>query len=155
MQKHLVVCLAACLAITLSKGLKGQNTKTSFHEKYEKETVFLDLDKNAYIKGNQKKKIGFFGKKMKNEFDSVSPESRAEYASFRKRTKRGKIMVMAGSAVFLAAAVVAPMIIVPVFAIGFGAGIGTYSFGVADIYKSRRHLNKAVWLRNRDVLAQH
>lgn len=154
MQKQLLICLAVCLALTVCKVLKGQNTQMSFQEKYEKETLFLDLDENVYIKDKEKKKIGFFGNKLKNEFDSVSQESKAEYASFRKRTKRGKIMVIAGSTVFLAAAIVAPVIIGPAFAIGFGAGIGTYSFGVADIYKSRRHLNKAVWLRNRDVLAQ-
>ncbi|PBQ33828.1 hypothetical protein CNR22_19255 [Sphingobacteriaceae bacterium] len=151
-KNQFLILLAVCHVPLLFSNLNAQNRDSVFKEKYEKETVLLDLNTNCYTKNNTTKKIGFFGKKINTEFENVGPESQQEYKRFRKQTKRGKILAIAGGVAFLTVAAAAPVIAIPVFAIGFGGGVGAYSIGLTEIYRSRRHLNKAVWLRNRDVL---
>lgn len=154
-KNQFVICLATCLLAAMFNGLKAQNSNEVFKEKYEKETLLLDVDNNKFVKNKEKKKIGFSGKSLKPEFESVSPESKEEFLTFRKRSKRGKVLLIAGGTVFVTALVVAPFIVGPVFAASFGSGIGAYYVGVHDVRVSRRHLNKAIWLRNRDVLAKN
>ena len=85
---------------------------------------------------------------------NVSPESKEELKVYRKHKKRSAILLAAGTTVMVTAAFFAPVIVVPVLLTGGATGLTSYYIGAFELNKSRRHLQKAVWLRNRDVIAK-
>jgi len=153
MKNKILICIAVYL-ISLCTCMIAQESDTLLKGKYERETLMLEGNKNKYTKNKEWKRIGIFKPKLEGEFISSSPESKDEIKKFRKQRRRGAILLIAGGTVFISAAAVAPFIALPVFAASFGSGIGAYYFGAFDLHKSRKHLQKAVWLHNRDVLVK-
>lgn len=153
MKNQLVICLAAYLAAACLPAM-SQETGTLLKNKYEHETLMLEGNRDEYRKDTEWKRIGVFKPKIEQEFYTSSTESKQEIGTFRKQRRRGTALLIAGSVVFVSALVVAPVVILPVFIGTYGAGIGTYCVGAVDLHKSRRHLHKAIWLHNRDVIAK-
>jgi len=92
--------------------------------KYERETILLEGNKDRYSKNNELQKVGIFGAGLEKEFSGASPESKLKI--FRKQRRRGTLLLIAGGTVFIGAAVVAPIITLPMFIGAFASGVGTY-----------------------------
>lgn len=152
MKTRLLICTATFIIIA-SAPLFAQESVT-LKEKYEKETILLDGNRNQYFKNKERKRMGVFGKRLKQEFSETSAESKEELAVFQRRRKRGSVLLIAGGAVFVSAAIAAPFIALPVAIGAFGSGLTGYNIGAFNLYKSRNNLQKAVWLRNRDLLVK-
>ena len=153
MKNYFLICMAVYL-ISACSPLTAQESDSLLKSKYEHETLMLEGNRNVYCKNNQFKKIGFSGAGLEKEFKDATPESKEELHAFRKHRKRGNLLLIAGGVVFVSGAVLAPVIALPVFVGAFGTGIGTYYVGAYNYYKSNRHLQKAIWLRNRDLLVK-
>ena len=149
MKKLFLICLSAGLMCT-SMSTKGQNE--TLKNKYESETILLRGNKNQYIKNNERKKIGLWGMRLNSECEEVSPECKTELDAYQTHRKKGVIMLIGGGTVLISALVIAPFVVLPVFAITAGAGLGGYYTGAFHIYSARKHLQKTIWLRNRDIL---
>ena len=153
MKNKIAICIAAYV-ISACIPVIAQESDTIVKGKYERETIMLEGNKDRYSKNKKWKKIGIFKPKLEGEFIASSHESKDEVKIFRKQRRRGAILLIAGGTVFISSVVVAPFIALPVFAASFGSGISAYYVGAFDLHKSRRHLQKAIWLHNRDVLVK-
>lgn len=153
MKKQFLICCAAYL-MAASLPANAQVTDTTLKSKYESEAIMLEGNKNQYSKNKEWNKIGIFGDGLEKEFVNVSPESKEELHVYRKHKKRGAILLTAGATVLVTAVFFAPVIVLPVLLSGGATGLTSYYIGAFELNKSRRHLQKAVWLRNRDVIAK-
>lgn len=118
---------------------------------YSRETIYLSGDMRNYTKNGQEKRVGFFAKRLKTEFDSCSTESKTEMQACIKSRKRGALLTGSGGLLLtggLFLTVVAP----PVGLAVVLTGLVPYSLGAVKLYESGNQLQKAIWLRNRDVL---
>jgi len=116
---------------------------------YESETIYLNGNMTRYTKNYAEKRVGVFGRFLKKEFETCSPESREEMLRSSKNKKQGTILSTTGG-VALAAAI----IITGPIGLGLaGAALVPYTIGIIKLNRSQNQVQKAVWLHNRDVLA--
>lgn len=151
-KQHLFFCFLI-LTVGAHYG-QGQQTDSLFCEKYEQEAILMNGNTNKYIKNNERKRIGIFGLRLQREFTMASPESKAEYAKYCRRRKAGSALMITGGVVLLSITAVAPVVLFPIYAVTLVTGVGTYLGGALCLNNSRRNLDKAIWLRNKDVLVK-
>lgn len=154
MKKLCIVATVSTLLMITSVS-NAQNTKTECQTTYEQKTIFLNGSSGNYEKNGENKKIGVFGKQLKKEFDDASIEAKNEIELFQKKNKRAAILSGVVACAIVSAAVVAPLVSIPVYAGIISLGIISEGFAIAYGIKSTKHLHKAIWLRNRDVLAKN
>lgn len=135
---------------TLSGQLKELKTAK---EVYEQETIYLSGDLRTYTKNGQEKRVGVFARRLKAEFDSCSVEAKNEMGACIKSRKRGVLWTGTGG-VMLAGGLVLTAVAPPLGVALILTGLVPYSLGAVKLYESGNRLNKAVWLRNRDVITQ-
>jgi hypothetical protein len=121
---------------------------------YETETIYLNGNMMRYTKNDKKKKVGTFARFLKKEFDSCSVEGRNEMANCVKNRKQGAFLLTAGGVMLFGALVAAP-VVAPVMLGVAVVGLVPYTIGAVKMNKSRNQMQRAVWLRNRDILARH
>jgi hypothetical protein len=122
----------------------------SLQKIYEKETIYFEGNNN-YVKGNTRFFNGFFGRKLKNEM-KASKEGYAYFLLYRNRAIIGSVLVFVGISLSIGAALfIAPLGIKTALTLIYASGVPTIA-GSACITSATQLLNKAVWLRNRDVL---
>ena len=152
MKKTVVIVLTLIVSF-ISLLTNAQTTsKDSIKAVYERESILLDGTTNSYVKQNQKKKIGIFGKKLSREFENSSADAKQEIDAFSKGSKSGIVYLASGVVVIAVAAALMPEITIPVYVGLTSVGLIPYSVGIVKMVKASRHLMKAIWLHNRDVL---
>lgn len=156
MKNQFLIC--AILLIAALSTVTAQTADTAFASRYEKETIFLTgSSMNKYCKQEKKHRVGIFGRRIKKEFDGVTPEANAEFQGYQKRNKRGVGLLIVGGTVMVAGLILMPVAVVPAAVIlGLeGPGLATYCVGAFELGRSRHGLQKAIWLRNRDKIAKN
>ena len=72
----------------------AQAADTALKTNYELQTIYLDGTTNKYVKKNENKKIGLFGKKLKHEFENSSLEAKQEIEIYNKYVKSKYLSIM-------------------------------------------------------------
>ena len=121
-------------------------------EAYEKETIYLDGSMSEYTKNKTEKRVGFFARKLKKEFENSSTETKNEMALCLKKKKRGALLASVGGVMLIGALVAVPIAAGPIVAGLAIGGLIPYTLGTVDLQRSQDHMQKSVWLYNRDVL---
>lgn len=126
----------------------------TLQQKYETKTIYLDGSFYEYTKNNREYKVGFFGKKLQKELTNSSEETQGEIAKGIKKKRRGTFLASAGGVIVITAFIAAPVLTAPIF-IGMAlGGLVPFTLGSLDLQESQDHLQKSIWLHNRDVLKQ-
>ncbi len=119
---------------------------TSLTSKYERETIYLRF--STYVKDNEAYEIGIIGEVIKHDM-MVSPDAMIEFKKYQKQRKWS--LVLAG--LQLVTQVAAYSTRDKSWRRGLLIGSGAVAIVSIPFYiGSQRNLNKAVWIRNRDVL---
>jgi hypothetical protein len=151
MKNKFLFCLALlCLSATLI----SQISDTAITGRYNRETIWLSGNSNRYCKDKVWKNIGLAGQKLGKEFMYVRPETYAALKSYQKHRKKGVVFLIAGGALLVSGLAVLPVTLPLCLALG-SPGLVAYCGGIFHLYKSRRTLQKTIWLRNRDVLVDN
>ncbi|HFA50404.1 MAG TPA: hypothetical protein ENJ95_15430 [Bacteroidetes bacterium] len=151
MKKHISFRFA--IPLILASFFCSSLSAQSVLEKYEKETIYLSYNNYSYIKNGQKHWAGFFGKHLKKEME-VSPDAVIEFDRYQKKSITSFWMVMGAGAIYVSGVLLAQerdeydalsgsMVL---------AGTGLMIASIPLTINSMKHYNKAIWLRNRDVL---
>lgn len=130
------------------------NTPDPSKETYEKETIYLNGSMSEYTKNKTDHRVGFFARKLKKEFANCSEETQNEMGACVKKKKRGALLLSAGGVLLIGALVVAPLVTGPIVAGLAISGLVPYTLGTVDLQQSQDHLQKSVWLYNRDVITK-
>jgi hypothetical protein len=117
---------------------------------YETETIYMNANMTRYTKNNTKKRVGYFAKYLKPEFDSCSVESRNAISESIRSKKQATLLVVGGIVTFVTAPFIAPAVL-SIAAVG---GLVPYTIGLVKAIKAQNQMQKAIWLRNRDVLTR-
>ncbi len=155
MRNKFLFVFSFCLFSIFCSGLYGQQCDTSLKAIYEKEVIYFQDGK--YVKDNHQSKISWRDKEFLKLFDSCSEEAKDEIKLARKYDKRSSIFGSA-SLVFDACGFViifgtTPSSLTDVaLLISLGGTLTNIVFTNINSSKSARHLEKAIWLRNRDAL---
>jgi hypothetical protein len=126
-------------------------------KRFETETIYL-FNSNHYIKGNQKFKRGFSGRKMRSEFE-ISPEGMAVFKQYKAQEKKGLILFGAGMATMLGSVLLFDYDDISnnrnYFAgAAYSAGAVMTGFSLYNLVSSQKKLHKSIWIRNRDAIAK-
>jgi hypothetical protein len=131
----------------------AQTTDSSLKASYEQKTIrFLSPNSHRYVQNGEKKNPGIFYQKLKKEFEIASPEAQKEIALTVKQWKTGTILGSIGYPLYFVGLV---MILSPAGTLGivmWATGAALFVPAVVYSFVAQRHLYKAVWLYNRDVL---
>jgi hypothetical protein len=115
--------------------------------KYESQTIYMQ--KLKYVKDGHLYRMGFIGNKLKQEM-LISPDALKLFEKYQKKQKWGNAMtlLMVGAGIISFSAERGSTL-------SNGAFISMGVFALAGItitYGADDYFNKAIWLRNRDVL---
>ncbi len=124
--------------------LVAQNKDSVAIKKYYEENAILWLGKSKYFKNNQSYQL----KNLKNEF-KFSIDATYEFAQYRRNRK-----LLIGSLIVTEVLAISSILATdPGIKVGLLAGslIGI-SIAIPASSKSFAHLNRAIWLHNRDIL---
>jgi hypothetical protein len=126
----------------------------AIQQTYETKTIYLDGSMYEYTKNKIEYKVGFFAKKLQKELTNSSEEAQQEIASGVKKKRKGTFLASLGGVIVLTTFIAAPLITAPVF-VGLAlGGVVPFTLGSVDLQESQDHLQKSVWLHNRDVFKQ-
>jgi hypothetical protein len=143
----LVLLLALFLQVL---NVKAQLSQEEVKRRYESETIYTVY--NQYYKGGEKHRMGFYGRRMKHEFE-ISPEALQSFQKYRRQALTGHWIAVAGivantSALIFINEEQQPGLFWAIYAPTLAVGIT----GLAIELGAQKHLSRAIWLRNRDVL---
>ena len=134
------ICLLfVLLVVALSSPALSQTT-------YDTETIYLKG--NGYVKNGVKTSRGFFWNNIAPEFE-VSRDAVVEFKKAQKLHKVSSILAVAGTGLLIGSLFADNNDVAAGLAIG-GLAVVVPALVIAPI--SGNKLQKAVWLRNRDVL---
>ncbi len=132
----------------LSAFLFSQINAQTAVEKFEQEAIYLSNTK--YVKNGQKYPLGFFSGNLKKEM-TISPAAMAEWGQHEK--SRNKFLVFYGVGV---ASLITALVIdddQEALKTGFLVGsLAAITVSIPFANKSEKSYQKAIWLRNRDIL---
>ena len=120
---------------------------------YESEAIYLNGAMNRFTKNKKESRVGFFIKKLKSEFNNCSEECKNELLTCEKKKKKGAVLLAVGGGILIGSLIVLP-VAAPVALGAFVVGMVPYTVGGIKMNQSKDHLQKAVWLHNRDVVAR-
>jgi hypothetical protein len=125
--------------------LQAQKNNEEIRQIYDSSAIFQFSESGFSLNGKPLK-----SKQLKALLLSY-PESATEYKSFRKKRRLATIFLVTGSVAYLSSFFILPQN--PELALGTlglsGVGVlGSLPYAI----KSRRHLQKAVWIYNRSIL---
>ncbi len=130
--------------IIIISGITSIHAQTT--DKYEKETIYMQAGK--YAKNDHLYSPGFLGKNLKQEM-TISPDALDVFEKYQKSIKWG----IALSSLALISAVVSLSIKDKSVSTGlFGITTAAVIVNYPLARSSTKNFNKAIWLRNRDVL---
>ena len=136
--KTFFLIVIALLMSAINMQIRAQAADTALKTNYEQQTIYLDGTTNKYVKKNENKKIGLFGKKLKHEFENSSLEAKQEIEIYSRHNKLGAIF--------------SSEIVFPIYMGLTVIGYIPTTIGIIHLIKAPRHLNKAIWLYNRDII---
>ncbi len=149
MKNHIAILwtiiMSLCCSLTIA-----QTADTTLKTIYEQQTIYLvSPSSSKYMKNGEKKRSGIFYQKLQKEFVNVTPETEHEIILAVRQGKiatvfSGTSLVLVSGALFIVALPVA----FGIWTVGAVFLVPTIIYGVL----SQRHLYKAVWLYNRDIL---
>jgi hypothetical protein len=117
-----------------------------FNDIYQNETIYLQ--NSTYIKGGIKYPLGFFHSRLKKEMQ-ISPDAMLEFRKYERKRNAFIATYAVGSALLISNVFVKSANTQRVL---LGAGIGVMVISLPFSIQSGNHLQKAVWIRNGDVL---
>ncbi len=135
--------LAAFMGLVLATTGVAQSDSLAIRRYYEKNTIYWP-GRNTYVKADQHYPL----KNLRHEFE-FSKEAQLEWRE-HKRDKRRAIICLVVAQTLLLGGAISDEPIVLLTAAG-GAGI-LLSVSVRHSNRSFAHLNRSVWVHNRDVL---
>ena len=127
--------------------LEGSPDQEALRSRYENETLFLNGGR--YMKGNHA--ISMRRNEFEKEF-AVSNDGLKEYNLSLQELKKGRPFAFAGLGLMISSLVLFNNHEKSAGQIAFIGAALTLPFSYHYIFKSQRRLQKAIWLRNRDVL---
>ncbi|MEZ4957562.1 MAG: hypothetical protein R2825_28645 [Saprospiraceae bacterium] len=136
------------IAVMLFAFSGSQLFAQSVLEKYDSETIYLSTYK--YYKKGGSHRIGLMAKNLKKEM-AISPNAMIEFGKYEKKQKQAILFWSAGILTFASSYLIdkekeelrASMQL---------AGVVMFYVSFPLQLKATKHLNKSVWVRNRDVL---
>ncbi len=111
---------------------------------YEREAIFMNNGIGHYYKNGIGHRSGYFFRKLKQELRKSEAASK-EIKIYNRKTVRGLTLYFGGIIGGIALSIVTEN---PLGLVLFVPGI----YGAVEITQAYVHLNKAVWLYNRDIL---
>ncbi|HLF65667.1 MAG TPA: hypothetical protein VI603_18035 [Saprospiraceae bacterium] len=135
--------LTLLLFAIVNSSLSGQ-----FNETYRTETIYLRL--NTYVKNEQVYTIGFMGGNLRREME-ISREAMVTYKRYQRQRMLGTILSGAGLVAEIAALSTNSTQMRDGLIIG---GLACALISLPFSINADRNLNRAVWIRNGDVLRQ-
>jgi hypothetical protein len=153
--KTFFLIVIALLMSAINMQIIAQEADTSLKTNYEQQTIYLDGTTNKYVKKNENKKIGLFGKKLKHEFENSSLEAKQEIEIYSRHNKLGAIFSSVGLVIVFTTTILIPEIVFPIYLGLTVIGYIPTTIGIIHLIKAPRHLNKAIWLYNRDVILKN
>jgi hypothetical protein len=155
MRKNIFNYTLAIVLYSIANVLSAQTVNVdSLNAVYEKETIYLDGTTDKYVKNKLKKRIGVFGQKLNQEFAHSSSEAKQEMDLCVKNKKRTVVLLGVSAVALTATIILLPEITAAVAFTGLGIALTADIMAAVNLVKVPRHLNKAIWLHNRDVLKQ-
>ena len=142
------ITVLSILAASLLLACFAPASAQTGYEKYQSETIYLQSGK--YVKNGEKYPLGFFSKNLKKELE-VSPDAVIEFKKYRKHIKNALIFNLVGAG-FAATSTLFKRDDY----LGRGGflvvGVGFVAVGFQQSVKSMNSYQKAIWLRNGEVL---
>lgn len=117
-----------------------------FNDIYQKETIYLQ--NSTYVKGGVKYPLGFFHSRLKKEMQ-ISPDAMLEFRKYERKRNTFIATYAVGSGLLISNLFVKKPSTQKVL---LGAGIGVMVISLPFSIQSGNHLQKALWIRNGDVL---
>lgn len=117
-----------------------------FNDIYESETIYLQ--NSTYVKGGVKYPLGFFHSRLKKEMQ-ISPDAMLEFRKYERKRNAFIGTYAIGSALLISNLFVKNANTQRVL---LGASLGVMVISIPFSIQSGNHLNRAVWIRNGDVL---
>ncbi len=150
-----ILLVSLLVLLFFSLGLSAQHCDTSLKAIYENEVIFFQDGK--YVKDNHQSKISWRDKEFLKLFDSCSEEAKSEIKLAIKYDKRSSIFGFTSLAFDACAFAIifgeSPSSLTDALLfISLGGTLTNIVFLNINSNKSVRHLEKAIWLRNRDAL---
>ena len=142
MKNALLICLF--ISLFFSSSLFAQ----SIIEKYEKETIYLSG--NKYIKNGEKYPLGLLYGKLEKEME-VSPAAQLEWGKYKK-SRNGFLATYGVGAAALVAGILIHEENEDVSNVLVGSGAAAVLVSLPLSLNMQKRAQKAIWLRNRDVL---
>lgn len=136
---------------TFESHLPLPTTDSTSWSRYESESIYLNGSQTRYTKNKKELRIGYFFKHLKSEFLNCSEESKSEFHNGERKKKRGTLLLAGGGVLVIGSLAVAPVGVPAAIAV-FAVGMVPYALGAVKLDEASDHLQKAVWLHNRDIL---
>jgi hypothetical protein len=144
MKNLLLICAFWALGTTLSA-----QSNAEYLKKYNSKTIFYGKG-NRFILDEKAQKIGSFGKKLKPLL-ADNESATKELKIYRKKAKTGYFMSLTGVAMTVSGFLLAEKaekVALPLYFGGIAVGLASLHFSI----NAPKHLNKSVWLYNRQIL---
>ncbi len=141
--KHVLPLLVCFLFLF---GIQTSAAQQSLEQRYHSEVIYLQMGK--FYKNGKKLPLGFFHSKLENEMQT-SPETKWQYQLYKKKRNTS----LAFSFVSLGAVVAAAF--TPNDKLRDGllyGGLVSSMLSLPFTFSAANQLQRAVWLRNKDVL---
>jgi hypothetical protein len=104
------------------------------------------------MKNGEKKRFGFLGEKIREEFDfNISPEGTRFFSKYQTQNRSGYVLFGVGYLTLFSVVSTAP--VNPGLALALlGGNFVTWTASTILLVNAEKNLNRAIWYRNRDVL---
>ena len=147
---HFILCFSFAGLFASAKNFLSDSLRSI----YENKTICLQMDMGSgfiYKKDGEVRLVGKFAENVSSDL-SGSPDALAEASIATSNLRKGFRMGI-GGAMVAGASAAAGIIVTPIAFAGVIVGIVVEMVGVKKMTKGNNHLFKAIWLYNRDVMA--
>jgi hypothetical protein len=139
--------------VLICSTLKSQNALTQkLDSVYDHETIYLT--DSYFVKDEKVRKFGFLSKFIKKEIIEYGSEAAMlEFGQYKRKKIQGGFLTIGGTLINISSLVYMDQLVIsaPMIATSF-VGMGISLIGIIILSKSYRHLFKAVWMHNKNVI---